>query len=253
MTDRPLSPKDLEILSAYLDNQLGSREVKRLEARLEQNDGLRATLEDLRRTRFMLRSLPKVRAPRNFTLSPRMVGEIRRPKRSFWQLSSSWAMTSAISVMFLMITLMGDLMGAFTPARLVASGYAADSTNLAAEMAAMAEAAPEDVTMMAEAAPLESPNPEQQVELETAAIPAADPMAPEATDEATDPSAVTRAIEEPVGKAAGIDGTENNDMTLAKEASPSLFTPGWVRVIESVLLGLAVLTIALAIFWQRKL
>lgn len=66
--------RGVEQLSAYLDGQLSKAEVARLEARLESDLDLRALLEDLRRTRAVLRRLPSRRAPRNFSLTPEMVG-----------------------------------------------------------------------------------------------------------------------------------------------------------------------------------
>lgn len=250
MTDRPLSPQDLESLSAYLDNQLNAGDVKRLETRLAQNDGLRATLEDLKRTRLMLRSLPKVRAPRNFTLSAKMVGEVRRPQRSFWQLGSSWAMVSAMTVMLLMFTLMGDLMGVFTPAPLLAGGDASDAMSLSAEMEAMSEPAAE-VALMAQP---QTATPEESGLVETIVVTEADPVTPDS--EATpDPGAeAARNMQPPANKegyGAG-GGLENPDAALTLEPPPApLFTPAWVRGFEILLVGLAVVAAALALFLRR--
>jgi anti-sigma factor RsiW len=247
MTDRPLSPRDLELLSAYLDNQLGDRDVKRLEARLADNAGLQTTLDELKRTRLMLRSLPKVRAPRNFTLSPKMVGEVRRPPRTFWQLSSSWGMVSAMSVMLLMIALMGDLMGAFTPAPLLAAGYSTEAMSLTAEMQAMAEVAPE-VAMLEYT---ETPVPGEAV-IETFAVPAADPLATQDGETVEPGAGVSRVMEDPATKEAMGANAENSEVAFAMEPPVPLYSPPWVRVVEAVLLVAAVGTIALALFWQRK-
>jgi hypothetical protein len=67
--------RDWETLSAYLDDQLGAPESHELESRLRNNPELSQGLEELRRTRMILRSLPKLRAPRNFTLTPSMAGQ----------------------------------------------------------------------------------------------------------------------------------------------------------------------------------
>src|SRR5512140_2854270 len=66
--------RDVELLSAYLDGRLKPSDAARLEARLSTDADLKATLEDLRQTRTLLRRLPQRRAPRNFRLTPRMVG-----------------------------------------------------------------------------------------------------------------------------------------------------------------------------------
>lgn len=71
--------REVELLSAYLDGQLNPSEAARLEARLSSDPNLKATLEDLRQTRGLLRRLPQRRAPRNFRLTPRMAG-LRPPE-----------------------------------------------------------------------------------------------------------------------------------------------------------------------------
>jgi len=248
MMDRPLSPQDLEILSAYLDNQLEEGEVKRLEARLTESAGLRTTLEDLRRTRLMLRSLPKVRAPRNFTLSPRVAAEIRRPRRSFWQLGSSWSMVSAVAVMLLMVTLMGDLMGVFTPTPYGTGGDASGAVSLAIEMEAMEETAP----MVALAAPETPPPDSEAAAAETFAVAEADTLTP--GGELT-PEANARMIEEtPAAKEMSMPAESTEDpLAMTAPAPPApLFTPPWVRVIEVILLVLAAAGAAAALALRRS-
>ncbi len=66
--------RDFEQLSAYIDNQLPPVEKAELEARLAKEAELQATLGDLRRAVQALRSLPPVKPPRNFTLTPQQVG-----------------------------------------------------------------------------------------------------------------------------------------------------------------------------------
>lgn len=74
MTQTP-SFRDVEKLSAYLDGQLKPSEKARLESRLGSEPELAAILKELRQTRSLLRQLPQRRAPRNFTLTPKMVGQ----------------------------------------------------------------------------------------------------------------------------------------------------------------------------------
>lgn len=74
MTQTP-SFRDIEKLSAYLDGQLKPSEVARLETRIETDPELASVLKDLREARGILRQLPQRRAPRNFTLTPKMVGQ----------------------------------------------------------------------------------------------------------------------------------------------------------------------------------
>ena len=74
MTQTP-SFRDVERLSAYLDGQLKPSETARLESRLQTEPELASVLIDLRQARSLLRQLPQRRAPRSFTLTPRMVGQ----------------------------------------------------------------------------------------------------------------------------------------------------------------------------------
>jgi hypothetical protein len=100
------SSRDWELLSEYIDQQLHPSKQRRLEARLQQEPELRAALEDLRRTRAILRSAPKIKAPRNFTLKPHMVPQ-PAPRRVYpvFQFASALA-----SVLFVLV-LVGDLLG----------------------------------------------------------------------------------------------------------------------------------------------
>lgn len=69
-----MNQRDLELLSAYLDGQLSPSDSARLEARLKTDRELVSILDELRATRTILRKLPQRRAPRNFTLTRKMVG-----------------------------------------------------------------------------------------------------------------------------------------------------------------------------------
>jgi hypothetical protein len=70
-----MNRRDLELLSAYLDGQLKPSESAKLESRLNSDPQLASVLTDLRATRSLLRKLPARRAPRNFTLTRKMVGQ----------------------------------------------------------------------------------------------------------------------------------------------------------------------------------
>ncbi len=66
--------RDVELLSAYLDGQLSLPDSARLKFRLSSDASLRAAMDDVRAARGLLRQLPQRRAPRNFTLTPKMAG-----------------------------------------------------------------------------------------------------------------------------------------------------------------------------------
>ena len=104
---RMLSNRDWEALSAYLDGELSTRDRARLEAKLELSSEMRAAMEDLRRTRMMLRSQSPIRAPRNFTLSPQMAG-IHPEKGSAFRLFPVIRLTSALAALLFVFVVLGD-------------------------------------------------------------------------------------------------------------------------------------------------
>ncbi len=66
--------RDVEQFSAHLDGKLSQADSARLESRLQTDPNLRAVMDDLSQSRALLRKLPARRAPRNFTLTPKMAG-----------------------------------------------------------------------------------------------------------------------------------------------------------------------------------
>jgi hypothetical protein len=67
--------RDIELLSAYLDGELKPSDSTKLEARLKSEPELASVLNDLRAARTLFRKLPSRKAPRNFTLTRKMVGQ----------------------------------------------------------------------------------------------------------------------------------------------------------------------------------
>lgn len=119
MTMRRLSLHDIEYLSAYLDGQLSPHQRKVLEARLRREAGLQKQLKGLQTTRALLHDSGRLRAPRNFTLSPQTAG-IRAPAR----LSALFGAVSALSSALLVIFVIGSLLLSNTtqPASLAEDG-----------------------------------------------------------------------------------------------------------------------------------
>lgn len=107
-----LSDRDLETLSAYLDGEISSRDRERLEARLRSDPALQEYLEGLRRTRAAVRGLPALRAPRNYYLTPQMVGQERKPSRLF----PVFSFASAAATVLFVLLLVGDYITVSTPA-----------------------------------------------------------------------------------------------------------------------------------------
>lgn len=113
-----INDRDFEQLSAYMDGQLAPVEQHRLEERLRARPDLQEALDDLRRTRALLRSAPRRRAPRNFTLTPEMVGAqaVRRRKGGFFNnLFPTLSFASAMAALLLVATLVFQMVPGLTP------------------------------------------------------------------------------------------------------------------------------------------
>jgi hypothetical protein len=100
------SKRDWEVLSAYIDGQLATRELTRLETRLKSDPELQTALEELRQTRNILRSLPKLRIPRNFTLTPEMLGF----KHDTTRIIPVLRFASVLAMILLAFVFIGDFM-----------------------------------------------------------------------------------------------------------------------------------------------
>jgi anti-sigma factor RsiW len=70
-----MNRRDIELLSGYLDGELKPSDSTKLELRLKIEPELASVLNDLRATRSLLRQLPLRKAPRNFTVTRKMVGQ----------------------------------------------------------------------------------------------------------------------------------------------------------------------------------
>ncbi|OGO27657.1 MAG: hypothetical protein A2W33_06340 [Chloroflexi bacterium RBG_16_52_11] len=103
-----ITRREVEALSAYLDGQLSEKERIRLERDLQLRADLRALLEDLQRTRGLLRSQPMLRAPRNFTLTPQMAG-VKTFKPARRRLVPAISLVSVMAAALFMLVLVGDL------------------------------------------------------------------------------------------------------------------------------------------------
>jgi hypothetical protein len=99
-----ISNRDLEALSAYLDGELSGKELKNLEANLRSDEELRNALAALQQTKTIIRSLPSLSAPRNYYLTPAMVGEKRKPLHMFPVLRFA----SVLATLLLVLLFLGD-------------------------------------------------------------------------------------------------------------------------------------------------
>jgi hypothetical protein len=240
-----ISHRDLEAISAYLDGQLTKREQVRLEARLQKEPGLREAYEQLHHTRAVLRRLPVMRAPRNFTLTQQMVKARKSPAPAYPVLR----LASVLATLMFVLVMVGDLM---TP-RGVALAPVLESP--AEEGATLMQVPTVTEEAFLEAAPAAEADAESQktmtedqVEGETEAAPGMMELAA-ATPEPTE--AVLRAP--PAAGAeptVGADSPEADTQERETVLSPSPTRNYW-RIFE-VIFALAALATGLAAAFLRR-
>lgn len=145
-----MKQRDIDLLSSYLDGQLSSADSARLEARLRTDPTLRSVLSDLRSTRSLLRQLPMRKAPRNFTLTPKMVGKNPPLPRSYPVFRFAATLATIMLFFTFGLNVMGRQMVSQTPGFGMGGGGAPDTfaaepaTELQAEAAATEAPATED-------------------------------------------------------------------------------------------------------------
>jgi anti-sigma factor RsiW len=266
MTNK-ISTREWEAISAYLDGQLAPKERSRLEARLQANAELRTALDEMRRTRAVLRSQPRLRAPRNFTLTTKMVG-VRPAPRGFPALR----LVSAFASILLVFVLVGDLF--FT------APVTSQPLPLMAQEAAPIEKSVSDATAAGNSAEAEAGEEASRFSLESPtseALQAAPPAAAEAPT-ATPEAALSAQVapetepEAPMGAAGSapmggeVQPTQEAQLLLEEQPlmadSASEADQGarqsWVNIDRSVLraveigLGLVAILAGLAAFYLRK-
>ena len=98
-----ITSRDIELLSAYLDNQLSSKDRASIEARLTVEPELRKELQSLDQARQLLHQLPRYRAPRNYYLKPEMI----RPARTL-KLAPIFGVVSAVASVLLAVVIIGS-------------------------------------------------------------------------------------------------------------------------------------------------
>ena len=236
-----ISRGDVEAISAYLDGQLGQRDRARLEARLKADPTLQAALEEMRRTRAVLRAAPVLRAPRNFSLKPGMVPMKSRVPQPYPVLR----LASVLASLLFLISFVGDLI--YVPAPVLAPmavGEVTQATQAALMQSSAPEGAAEKLAAGAEpaadltATAVSTPGPE---------ILMASPAEPEASRSvAPEPGPVLRAS---AGVTAeGRRGGETADQ--AAQAGPA--ERNLLRVAEVTFLAIAVLTGMAALYLRRR-
>ena len=226
-----MNHRDLELLSSYLDGQLKPSDSARLEARLASDPDLRAVLDDLRAARGLLRQLPMRKAPRNFTLTPKMVGKNPPLPRSYPAFRFVTALASLMLFFTLGLNFLVPQLTSFPQAFGYGGGGAPEITS--AEAPAAVQGAP------ATEAPAEAPPAELQP-LPTPTISAEDSA---------------RDLQNPSEKQAATNGANVPEESQVQQPLP-MVSPVWQLVLTAIaLLGaLAMLLMrqAAASRWRQK-
>ncbi len=97
---KSLSFKDYQLLSAYMDGQLSTREKARVESMLAGDPDFKLAHDEFSRLKKMMKAMPQVKAPRNFTLSAAVAPQ--KPQRFFLAPALNYAaLVTAILFVFL--------------------------------------------------------------------------------------------------------------------------------------------------------
>jgi len=261
----PIPPPDWEALSAYLDNELHPRAAARLEARLQHEQALKEALASLRNTRAMLRSTPRIKPPRNFTLTPKMVG--MAPVRARPRFYQTFRLAFTLASVLLAVVLFADLNGSFLPARVqqaAESAPAMEALQMAEEPTALAADAAGEVEG---ASPAGATSPEKGEETQVPQVPQATRAEILEETPAQERAASDAAPTQMLQIAGGGDTSQATEDALppAPEAEPQAEpempaqTPEsrppdpliWLRVLEGLLVLVAVLA-GVGWWWMRQ-
>jgi len=233
-----MNQRDLELLSSYLDGQLSPSETSRLESRLQTDPQLASVLTDLRATRSLLRKLPARKAPRNFTLTRKMVGQNPPLPRAYPVFRFATALATLLFVFSFGLNTVGRQMASQAPAFGMGGG-GADTTEQGVELFSVeAPAATE--------APAEEP---------------AVALAPAPTMISTEAADAARIADTPVAKDAGEteNAVEQPDQFQVRDEAQSpvpLVSPVWqiglaAVAVASILMMLIMRQLAMN-RWRQK-
>lgn len=215
----PISSREWEALSAYLDRQLNPKERSRLEMRLQADLTLRTTLDELRRARLVLRNSPRLRVPHGFTLNAQQA-HINQPARTYPALR----LASLVASLIFVIVLLSDFLTGPLPmsGRKESLSYApapAEAGPTAAAVAPVSEAAraPEPTSPPPAALDMSQPTFEATVNVEQNQLQAksAAPDAASGVPQATAPADGLQAKIAPTEAAV-----EGSLMAVAETATP---------------------------------
>jgi hypothetical protein len=214
--NQQLNDDELELISAYIDNQLTAAERGALEQRLGREPALRAALDELRGTVALLRELAPLPPPRSFALDPAAFAPRQSPLFGWLRLGATLA--SVLLALTFALDFAGNAsLRTAAPAAAPAPAAESQRNALLATEAPAAMSAPAPAAGGAAAAPTAAaaaPAPTAAPAAEAAAEPTAAPAAPEAP-------AAAQALPSPTAEA--LQSADNN--ATAAPAAPGAALP----------------------------
>jgi len=238
-----MKQRDIELLSSYLDGQLSSADSTRLEARLRTDPDLRSVLQDLRGARSVLRQLPMRKAPRNFTLTPKMVGKNPPLPRSY----PAFKFAASLATILLFFTYALNVLGpqlAAQPAVFGMGGGGAPDTTFESAAAAEPPAAATEAPAATDAPVQEEPS-VAMAPLSTATVLAEDAN----STRAIEGTAVSKQPETEAANAAGSALAQQSPQVAPVAAQSDTVSPVW----QWLLAGIALVSLfIMAIMRQRS-
>ncbi len=234
-----ISSQDWQLLSEYIDDELSGKQKSRLEERLDSDQQLQEAYQRLRNTKRVLRSTPQISAPRQFTLTPELVGR-SKPRPLFPVFRLATAVVSILLVALLVFDFSDTVLpfGGGAPPAPVAQRELAEGAN-ADESAQQPEAESAEVESLAEE-PREEPKMAEE-----------DAVEEEAVEEEAGVFAAETPTPTPVSAATSPPPTPA-ELPPTDQPSPDVRDGlSALRIVEVVLAGLVIVS-ATGMFITRK-
>jgi anti-sigma factor RsiW len=196
--------KSQEAITAYLDDALTAGDRQRLEQQMTDDPALRAELEQQRLIKVNISRLPRVRAPRNFTLDPALYG--RPADQSNARLYPAMRVATVLVGVFFIVAVGAEI--------LTFNDRASVTSSMAEQIVGLAPAA--DVTMEGEAVTVQEAEPAAALELELQTGSDSDRAVP-ASEEAVEEEQLQEVPLDSLGAVA------DEDMVESEEAAEESF------------------------------
>ena len=226
-----MNRRDIELISAYLDGELKPSELAKMETRLESDPELESEMRSMRATRTMLRKLPTRKAPRNFTLTRKMVGQNPPLPRTYPIFRLATVVATLLFFFSIGINSFSTQLASQQFVFGIGGGGGGGDSEVLAE-----QAAPAMEPAMEEPA---APAPVEETELYAESAPAEEPSADliEQPAEVAPTDDAARVIETPfASKVTGEEGVvEAEQIQVTQDASP-LIPSGWLVAFVAVAL-----------------